>query len=425
MAQAGELFLGLDIGTTKICAIVGERMAAPAGLRSSSAASDSPYEGPLSIVGVGQAPSVGLRKGVVIDIDKTTDAIRQAVHEAETMAGATVREAFVGIAGGHIQSQNSQGVVAIKGREIRAVDVGRVIDAARAVDIADDREILHILPQEYIVDTQDGIREPVGMSGARLEARVHIVTGSAASAQNLIRCAQKAGLTVADIVLEPIASSEAVLSADEKDLGVALVDIGGGTTDLAVWSDGSIVHTQVFALGGDHFTNDLAIGLRTPSEDAERLKCAYGAAMTALVGKNEVVKVPSVGGRAARVVASHLLAEIIEPRAEEMFAFVRKAIVDSGYADLLASGVVLTGGSAQLHGMAELAEELLGLPVRLGVPQRVGGLIEVVRKPAFATGVGLVKYGQSHRLQHRLRGRSLGGMARLRGRVTQFWNELF
>lgn len=409
MAQQPEMLVGLDIGTTKICAVVGERTG----------------NGAVGIVGLGHAPSMGLRKGVVINIDRTTEAIRQAVHEAELMAGCDVSQVYIGIAGGHIQSQNSQGAIILKRREIRASDIGRVIDAARDIEVADDREVLHILPQEYIVDAQDGIREPLGMSGGRLEAKVHIVTGTTTSAENLIRCAQKAGLNVADIVLEPLASSEAVLSPDERELGVALVDIGGGTTDLAIWSDGSIVHTHVFAIGGDHLTNDIALGLRTPSEEAERIKREVGCAMTALVGKDECFDVKTVGGRAERRVARQLLAEIIEPRVEEIFGLVRRHIELSGYAELLASGAVITGGSCAMHGMAELAEDVLRLPVRIGVPQRIGGLSELVRKPMYATGVGLVKYGLMQHAYHRAQARRRGPIAFVKHRVSRWLGDVF
>jgi len=378
-----NLIVGLDIGTTKICAIVG-------------AMTD---EG-LDIVGIGTSPSRGLRKGVVINIESTVNAIRKAIQEAELMAGCEIKSVFAGIAGGHIKGINSQGVIAIKNREVTNEDVRRVIDAAKALAIPMDREVIHILPQEFIIDDQDGIKEPLGMSGVRLEARVHIVTGAVASAQNIIKSCNKAGVDVGDIVLEQLASSEAVLTPDEKDLGVALVDIGGGTTDIAIFVDGAIKHTSVLSLGGNHLTNDIAVGLRTPTAEAEKIKQISGCCLASMVGKDETIEVPSVGGREPRVLSRQLLAEILEPRVEEIFTLVNREIVKSGFEDLIASGVVLTGGSAILPGMPELAEQIFDLPVRRGKPTDIGGLTDVVNSPVYATGVGLVKYG-SRNLQTR------------------------
>ncbi len=371
-----NLVVGLDIGTTKICAIVG-------------AMTD---EG-LDIVGIGTSPSRGLRKGVVINIESTVSAIRKALQEAELMAGCEIKSVFAGIAGGHIKGINSQGVIAIKNREVTNEDVRRVIDAAKALAIPMDREVIHILPQEFIIDDQDGIKEPLGMSGVRLEARVHIVTGAVASAQNIIKSCNKAGVDVGDIVLEQLASSEAVLTPDEKDLGVAIVDIGGGTTDVAIFVDGAIKHTSVLSLGGNHLTNDIAVGLRTPTAEAEKIKQVSGCCLSSMVGKDETIEVPSVGGREPRILSRQLLAEILEPRVEEIFTLVNREIVKSGFEDLIASGVVLTGGSAILPGMPELAEQIFDLPVRRGRPTNIGGLIDVVNSPIYATGVGLVKYG--------------------------------
>jgi cell division protein FtsA len=371
-----NLVVGLDIGTTKICAIVG-------------AITD---EG-LDIVGIGTSPSRGLRKGVVINIESTVNAIRKAIQEAELMAGCEIKSVFAGIAGGHIKGINSQGVIAIKNREVTNEDVRRVIDAAKALAIPMDREVIHILPQEFIIDDQDGIKEPLGMSGVRLEARVHIVTGAVASAQNIIKSCNKAGVDVGDIVLEQLASAEAVLTPDEKDLGVALIDIGGGTTDIAIFVDGAIKHTSVLSLGGNHLTNDIAVGLRTPTAEAEKIKQRSGCCLTSMVGKDETIEVPSVGGREPRILSRQLLAEILEPRVEEIFTLVNREIVKSGYEDLIASGVVLTGGSAILPGMPELAEQIFDLPVRRGKPIDIGGLVDVVNSPVYATGVGLVKYG--------------------------------
>jgi cell division protein FtsA len=378
MAQKkGEIIVGLDIGTTKICCIVGEKTA----------------DGGIDVIGIGTHPSRGLRKGVVINIEATVASIRRAVEEAEVMAGAEISTVYAGIAGGHIRGFNSQGVVAVKEREVRQGDIDRVLDAARAINIPQDREILHVLPQEYIIDEQDGIHEPLGMSGVRLEAKVHIVTAAVSSAQNIIKCCARTGLTVADIVLEPLASAEAVLADEEKELGVALVDIGGGTTDVAIFSAGAIQHTSVIPLGGNHLTNDIAVGLRTPMHEAEKIKVKFGSAQGATIDKDDTIEVPSVGGRAPRILSRRILCEIIEPRVEELFQLVQREIQKAGQEDLLASGVVLTGGSTNLHGMPELAEEVLGLPVRRGLPRGIGGLTDVVTSPQHATAVGLLLYG--------------------------------
>jgi cell division protein FtsA len=371
-----NLIVGLDIGTTKICAIVGHLT----------------HEG-IDIVGIGKVPSKGLRKGVVINIEATVDAVRQALQEAELMAGCEIKSVFVGIAGGHVKGINSQGVIAIKNREVSNEDIQRVIDAAKAIAIPMDREVIHILPQEFIIDDQDGIKEPLGMNGVRLEAKVHIVTGAVASAQNIIKSCNRANVDVADIVLEQLASLEAVLTPDEKDLGVVLLDIGGGTTDIAIYSEGAIKHTAVLSLGGNHLTNDIAVGLRTPTGDAEKIKENYGCCLTSMVGKEEIIEVPSVGGRDTRQLSRQLLAEILEPRVEEIFTLANREIIKSGFEDLVASGVVLTGGSAILPGMPELAEQIFNLPVRRGTPVDIGGLTDVVNSPVYATGVGLLKYG--------------------------------
>ncbi len=380
MANRREnLIVGLDIGTTKICAIVG-----------------NVTEDGVDIVGIGTSPSRGLRKGVVINIETTVASIKKAIEEAELMAGCEIKSVYAGIAGGHIKGFNSQGVIAIKNREVSPDDVRRVIDAAKAIAIPMDREVIHILPQEFIIDDQDGIREPLGMSGVRLEARVHIVTGAVASAQNIIKSCNRAGLDVADIVLEQLASSEAVISPEEKEIGVALVDIGGGTTDIAIFVDGAIKHTSVLSLGGNHLTNDIAVGLRTPMAEAEKIKQKYGCCYTSMVGKDETIEVPSVGGRKPRVLSRQLLSEILEPRMEEIFTLVNREIVKSGFDDQIASGVVITGGTSILEGMPELAEQIFNLPVRRGVPQNIGGLVDVVNSPVYATGVGLVVYGSKN-----------------------------
>ena len=371
-----NLIVGLDIGTTKICAIVGNLTG----------------EG-LDIVGIGTSPSKGLRKGVVINIESTVEAIRTALQEAELMAGCEIKSVFVGIAGGHIKGANSQGVIAIKNREVTREDVRRVIDAAKAIAIPMDREVIHILPQEFIIDDQDGIKDPLGMSGVRLESKVHIVTGAVASAQNIIKSCNRAGVDVADIVLEQLASAEAVLTSDEKDLGVALIDIGGGTTDIALYVDGAIKHTSVLSLGGNHLSNDIAVGLRTPMNEAEKIKQKFGCCLTSMVGRDETIEVPSVGGREPRILSRQLLSEILEPRVEEIFSLVNREIIRSGYEDLIASGAVITGGSTILEGMPELAEQVFNLPVRRAAPTGIGGLTDVVSSPIHATGVGLVKYG--------------------------------
>lgn len=404
----GELICGLDIGTTKICAIVGE--VTDAG---------------VDIVGIGTHPSRGLRKGVVINIESTVESIKAAIEEAELMAGCEISTVYAGIAGGHIKGFNSHGIVAVKDKEVQQHDVDRVIDAARAVAIPLDREVIHILPQEFIIDRQDGIKEPLGMSGVRLEAKVHIVTGAVTSAQNIVKCAQRVGLNVSDIVLEQLASSEAVLSKDEKELGVALIDIGGGTTDLAIWTEGSIIHTSVLAVGGDHITSDIAVGLRTPMDDAERIKQRSGCAMSSLVEADEMIEVPSVGGRKPRQLSRQILTEIIEPRVEEMFSLVHQEIQRTGYEDLLASGVVITGGATLLDGMPELAEDILGLPVRLGVPQGIGGLVDVVRNPMYATGVGLVLYGCEHAEHRYFKVREENVYGKVRSRMSHWFRELF
>ena len=386
MSKKESLVVGLDIGTTKICTVVAELA-----------------DGQINIIGLGTHPSKGLRKGVVINIESTVQSIKKAVEEAELMAGVHLTSVYAGIAGGHIKGINSHGVIAVKNKEITQSDVKRVIDAASAVAIPMDREVIHIIPQEYIVDDQDGIRDPVGMSGVRLEGRVHIVTGAITSAQNIIKCANRAGLDVDDIVLEQLGSSEAVLTQEEKELGVAIIDIGGGTTDLVIFSGGSIKHTAVFSLAGSHITNDISLGLRTPLEEAEKIKIRYGCALTSLVRKDETIEVPSVGGRKPRALSRYTLAEIIEPRVEEILSLVQNEIMRTGYGNLLASGIVLTGGSALLEGIPDLAEQIFNVPVRRGIPIGISGLVDLVNSPMYATGVGLVLYGSRHFAQSRFK----------------------
>jgi cell division protein FtsA len=378
-AKRDELIVGLDIGTTKIACIVGEVT-----------------EDGIDIIGIGTAPSRGIRKGVVVNIDATVQSIERAVQEAEHMAGCEITSVYAGIAGGHIKGMNSHGTVAVKDKEVREGDVQRVIDSAKAVAIPMDREIIHVLPQEFIVDSQDGIREPLGMAGVRLEAKVHIVTAAVTSAQNIVKCCNRTGLQVADIVLEPLAAAEAVLHEDEKELGVALVDIGGGTCDIAIFSDGAIVHTSVLPLGGNHLTNDVAVGLRTPLDAADKIKQRYGCCVASMVNPDETIEVPSVGGRSPRIISRSMLVDIVMPRMEEIFECVKREITKAGYGDHLASGIVLTGGTTALEGTTELAEEVLGVPARRGLPRNLGGLVDVVRSPAYATGVGLVQYGARH-----------------------------
>ena len=422
MSTKKDLIVGLDIGTTKICCIVGEFQPATA---------TEPSE--INIIGFGQAPSIGMRKGVVINIDSTVDGIKKAVKEAENMAGIKISSAYVGIAGTHIKSFNSSGVVAVKDKEINENDIQRVIDAAKAVMIPQDREVLHVIPQEFIIDDQDGIREPVGMNGVRLEAKVHIVTGAISSAQNLIKCANKAGLSVTELCLQPIASAAAVLSQDEKELGVALVDIGGGTTDIAIFREGALLYTSVLPIGGTHITNDISVGLRCSLENAEKIKLAYGAAISSQVDDNETIEVPAVGEGKARVVSRKILAEIVEARVEEMYSLIQQEIAKSGYAELLAAGIVFTGGTTLLQGMVELGDFMFEIPLKRGVPIRLGGLKEVVNSPKYSTAVGLLKFGAeklgNHAPQHSMFSDGLhsldGVIGKMGTSVKSFMKDLF
>lgn len=401
--------VGLDIGTTKVSAIVGE-----------------PTENGVDIIGIGTHPSRGLRKGVVVNIEATVNSIRRAVEEAELMAGGEITEVHTGIAGSHIKGINSHGIVAIKEKEVKPSDLERVIDAAQAIAIPLDRELIHVIPQEFVVDDQDGVKDPVGMSGVRLEAKVHIVTGAVTSAQNIIKCCNRAGLNVADIILEQLASAEATLSQDEKELGVCLVDVGGGTTDIAIFSKGALLHTSVLSLGGNHITNDVAVGLRTPAHEAERIKQKYASALVSLVQKDETIEVPSVGGRNPRIVSRQILAEIIEPRLEEIFSLVRQEVVRAGCEDLIAAGIVLTGGTALLEGACELAEQVFHLPVRKGFPQNIGGLVDVVKSPMYSTGVGLVQIGMKQEgKEGRFRTREHGIYHKVKGRMREWLSEIF
>jgi cell division protein FtsA len=411
VAKRDHIVVGLDIGTTKICAVVAEVS----------------EQGAVNIIGIGSSPSRGLRKGVVVNIESTVESIKKAVEEAELMAAVQINSVYTGIAGSHISGENSRGVVALKKQEVTRGDVQRAVETARTVAVLPhDRRILHVLPREFVVDDQDGIREPLGMSGSRLEVDVHIITGAVTSAQNIIKSVNRAGLDVVDIVLQPLASSESVLSPEERELGVAMVDLGGGTTDLAIFSEGSIRHTAVLPIGGQHLSTDLAIGLRTPQAEAEKIKIRYGAALAELAQEEETVDVPSVGDRPARAMSRKLLAEIIEPRVEEMFDLVRREIIRSGYEGMLAAGVVLTGGTSMLEGMPDAAERVLDLPVRRGAPTGMGGLRDIVNNPMHATGVGLILHACHHTDELELAG-SRGGkrfgrvLDRMRGWMLEFF----
>jgi cell division protein FtsA len=401
--KTNDIIVGLDIGTNKVACIVGEVT-----------------DDGVDIIGIGSAKSNGLRRGYVVNIDSTVTAIQQAVDEAENMAGCEITTVYAAISGAHVRGVNSNGIVAVKDGEVRAADIARVIDQAKAVPIPMDREVLHVLPQQYVVDDQDGIRDPLGMAGVRLEAKVHIITTAVASAQNVIKCANRCNLQVADIVLESLASASAVLEDDEKELGVAVLDIGGGTCDLMVYSDGAIVHTAVLPLGGGHVTNDIATVLRTPLDSAEKMKRKYGCAWRGLVDANDKMEVPSVGGRGPRVIPRMELVEVIEPRVEEIFEHVKKELLRSGFYDGLAAGVVLTGGATSMEGVIEVAEHVLHLPVRRGAPTKVGGLVDVVRSPAYSTGVGLVMFGadQGRTIQLPMRGDDRPGM------FKRAWSQL-
>ena len=379
--QDKKLIVGLDIGTSKVVAIVGEIS----------------LDGDIEIVGIGSSPSKGMKKGVVVNIESTVQSIQRAVEEAELMAGCQIHSVYVGIAGSHIRSLNSHGIVAIKDKEVYRADLERVIDAAQAVAIPADQKILHILPQEYVIDDQGGIKEPLGMSGVRLEAKVHLVTCAVNAAQNIEKCIRRCGLEVEEIILEQLASSYSVLTDDERELGVCMVDIGGGTTDIAIFTEGSIRHTGVIPIAGDQVTNDIAMALRTPTQHAEEIKIKYACALTQLAGPDETIKVPSVGDRPPRDLSRQSLAEVVEPRYDELFTLVQAELRRSGYEDMVPAGVVLTGGTSKMEGVVELAEEIFHMPVRVGYPQTVRGLNDIVRNPIYATSVGLLQYGMEHR----------------------------
>ena len=408
MQEKEEIVVGLDIGTTKICAVVGE------------ISGDE-----INIVGIGTHPSIGLRKGVVVNIESTVESIKKAVEEAELMAGCEISSVYAGIAGGHITGFNSRGIVAVKGSEITELDVERVIDAARAVAIPMDREVIHVIPQEFIVDDEAGIQNPVGMAGVRLEAKIHIVTGAVTSAHNIVKCANRSGLDVCDIVLESLASGEAVLTEEEKELGAGLIDLGGGTSDLAIFCNKNIRHTFVLALGGNNLTNDLAIGLHAPLGEAEKIKKKYGTCVAKNISSEETIEVPGMGGRKPRKLPRQILGEILEPRMEEIFTLINREIYRAGMEKLISSGIVLTGGSALLSDATEIAESVFNFPTRLGKPIGISGLVDVVNNPMYATGVGLVIYGaknQTAKKKFRIRDKNI--FNRVTTRMKKWFKEV-
>ncbi len=402
-----NIIVGLDVGTTKICAVVGE-----------VAGKD------INVIGIGTHPSIGLRKGVVVNIESTVESIQKAVEEAELMAGCEISSVYAGIAGGHITGFNSRGIVAIKGPEVTNHDVDRVIDAARAVAIPMDREVIHVLPQEFIVDEQDGIQNPVGMSGVRLEAKIHIVTGAVTSAHNIVKCANRSGLDVCDIVLEPLASGEAVLTEEEKEQGTALLDLGGGTTDLAIFFQKNIKHTFVLSLGGNNLTNDIAIGLRAPLAEAEKIKKKYGTCIARDISPEEMIEVPGMGGRKPRKLPRQVLGEILEPRMEEIFTLIKREIYRAGMENIISSGMVLTGGTSLLEGGTEVAESIFNIPTRLGKPMGISGLTDVVNNPMYATSVGLVIYGARIQPDKKFRIRDSNIFNRVMTRMKRWFKEV-
>jgi cell division protein FtsA len=403
-----NLIVGLDIGTSKVVAVVAELMP----------------DGRLEVIGMGNHESRGLKKGVVVNIESTVSAIQRALEEAELMAGVRIQRVYTGIAGSHIKSFNGNGMVPIKDKEVSSIDVNRVIETARAMPIPTDQQVLHILTQEFIVDGQDGIKEPLGMSGVRLEVKVHIVTGAVSAAQNIVKCVRRCGLEVSDLILQPLASSLAVLSEDEKELGVCLVDIGGGTTDLAIFREGAIRHTAVLPIAGDQITSDIAMALRTPTPEAEEIKIRYGCALRQLADPNEMVEVPGLGDRGPRQLSRQTLAEVIEPRVEELYSLVREELQRSGYLELLSSGIVLTGGSSTMLGMVELGEEIFHMPVRMGVPRYQGGLAHVVRNPRYATVVGLLLEGVTQ-TQRGIVSRQGSSMKQVMSRMREWFQKNF
>ncbi|MFN0040768.1 MAG: cell division protein FtsA [Burkholderiales bacterium] len=401
--------MGLDIGTSKIAAIVAEMRP----------------EGGFEVIGMGSAPSRGLKKGVVVNIESTVTAIQRSLEEAELMADCKIREVWTGIAGSHIRSFNSHGMVAIKDREVAQHDVDRVVETAKAIPIPTDQQILHVLNQEFVIDGQEDVREPLGMSGVRLEVKVHIVTGAVSAAQNIMKCVRRCGLEVNDLILQPLASAIAVLSEDEKDLGVCLVDIGGGTSDIAVFTQGAIRHTAVIPIAGDQITNDIAMALRTPTKEAEEIKRRYGCALRELADPQEMIEVPGVGERASKKMSRQMLAEVVEPRVEELYSLVQAELRRSGFEELLSSGIVITGGSAAMQGMIELGEEVFHMPVRLGLPNYSGGLSEVIRNPRYATGVGLLIAGLTQHRRQQIEKMQTGSVKQVFGRMKKWFETNF
>jgi cell division protein FtsA len=408
MGKKNSIVVGLDIGTSKVCAVVGEMT-----------------ERGVEIIGIGSHPSQGLRKGVVINIEATVNSLNKAVEEAGLMAGCEIHSAFTSISGGHIKAFNSHGIVAVKNKEVGQRDLERVIDAAKAVAIPMDREVLHVLPQDYIIDDQDGIKDPLGISGVRLEAKVHIVSGAVSAAQNIVKCCNRAGLSVSEIVLGPLAAAMTVLTDEERELGILLVDIGGGTTDIAVFYDGAVKHTAVIGLGGNHITSDIAAGLRTPFNDAERIKRRHGCATARMVAADERVEVPNIAGKGTGSVSRQILCEIIEPRLDEIFQLVQKEVAKSGHDGALASGVVVTGGAMLLSGAVEMAERSFGLPVRLGAPSHVLGLLDVINDPVYAVGVGLVLHGMKREQRGAFRPRNDKILSKVKHRMSDWLSEFF
>ncbi|MEP6678481.1 MAG: cell division protein FtsA [Betaproteobacteria bacterium] len=409
MVKEKNLIVGLDIGTSKIVAIVAEVKP----------------DGTLDIVGMGTQPSRGLKKGVVVNIEATMASIQRVLEEAELMADCRISEVYTGIAGSHIRSLNSSGMVAIKEKEVTQFDVDRVIDTAKAIAIPNDQQVLHIIPQEFIIDGQEDVRDPIGMSGVRLEVKVHIVTGAVSAVENITKCVRRCGLEVRDVMLQPLASAKSVLNDDEKDLGVCLMDIGGGTTDIAVFTGGAIRHTAVIPIAGDQVTNDIAMTLRTPTKEAEELKVRFGCALRQLADPNDIIEVPGVGERGARKLSRPMLAEVIEPRIEELYALVQAELRRSGFEELLSSGIVLTGGSALLQGMTELGEEVFHLPVRVGTPAYSGGLADVVRSPRYATSVGLLLEGKEQFLRHEAARAQITGISGMATRMKHWFKANF
>lgn len=407
--ESKNLIVGLDIGTSKIAAIVAEMRP----------------EGGFEVIGMGSSPSRGLKKGVVVNIESTVNAIQRALEEAELMADCKIREVWTGIAGSHIRSFNSHGMVAIKDREVAQSDVDRVVETAKAIPIPTDQQILHVLNQEFVIDGQEDVREPLGMSGVRLEVKVHIVIGAVSAAQNIMKCVRRCGLEVNDLILQPLASAMAVLSDDEKDLGVCLVDIGGGTSDIAVFTQGAIRHTAVIPIAGDQITNDIAMALRTPTKEAEEIKRRFGCALRELADAQEVVEVPGVGDRGSKKMSRQTLAEVIEPRVEELYSLVQAELRRSGFEELLSSGIVITGGSAAMQGMVELGEEVFHMPVRLGLPAYAGGLSEVIRNPRYSTGVGLLMAGLTQHQRHQIEKMQGGSLKHLVERMKRWFETNF